>query len=201
MRTGGDGADIRSDLRDILLDSLEEGTVRWAHKITDISATNDDNYEITFQSQPTITTSILVGADGAFSRVRPLLHSTSPTYTGLTMYDLQIVPADHTPDLASFIGKGTCMILQDGKGLIPQMNSGGRCRVYAAVYSTDDTRMDLPTNGKKEVIKQMYTGWDERCADLIMASQEESIVARRIYAYSPDLTWTSDLSGVTIIGE
>lgn len=180
-------ADPRTDLRNTLIESLAEGTIQWDHKITEITAIDNDTYEINFTSQPSTITSLLIGADGAWSKVRPLLHSVKPRYTGLTMYDLQIPAENVTSELQAFIGKGTCMILQDQKGLIPQMNSGGKCRAYAAVFDSndgDDRRGGkLPESGKKEWVRDLYAGWDERCGQLVDAAEEESIVERKIWAF------------------
>ena len=186
-----------------MIDSLLPGTIEWDHKITQITALSNDIYEIHFAAQPPITTHLLIGADGAWSKVRRLLHSIDPHYTGLTMFDLQIPAEKLTDDLRAFIGSGTCMILDGGKGLIPQMNAGGRCRAYAAVFDKEKKVGDplMPETGGKSWVKRLYEGWDPRCLDLIESADEESIVERKIWAVDPDLTWESDLTGVTIIGQ
>lgn len=204
------------DLRQVLIDSLRPGTIRWGHKISRVIAIDNDTYELHFTfttfdpstgtgsaTPASIRTDILIGADGAWSKVRPLLHDTKPHYTGVTMYDLQIAAADLSPELRAFVGKGTCMILEGGKGLIPQMNSGGKCRVYATVYDLSGSGLGdtLPAVGKKEWICGLYDGWDARCHALIRAADEETIVERKIVAVNQDLAWESELSGVTIIGE
>ena len=195
----------RTDLRNILLDSLAPGTVKWGHRVTEVKALSPDSYEISFQSQPAVRASLLVGADGAFSRVRPLIHLTQPVYTGVTMYDLQISPYNLTPSLKALIGNGTCIALDDGKGLFPQMNSGGRCRVYAAIsaHAIISNEEPWPEAGKRrQWLIKLCEDWDERYKELIMASDEETATPRRIYAFDPAFKWTgSETTGVTIIGE
>lgn len=119
------------------------------------------------------------------------------------MFDLQISADSLTDEIRAFIGSGTCMILDGGKGLIPQMNAGGKCRAYAAVF--DDTKQAgdalMPVQGAKAWVKGLYEGWDERCGELVDMADEETIVQRKIWAVNADLTWDSDLTGVTIIGQ
>lgn len=63
----------RGDLRDLLLDALPEGTVRWGSKVTDAVPLDGGRHRVTLADGTTFTTDLLVGADGAWSRIRPLL--------------------------------------------------------------------------------------------------------------------------------
>lgn len=195
----------RTDLRNILLDSLAPGTVKWDHRVSEVKVLSPDTYEISFKSQPAVRTSLLIGADGTFSRVRPLIHSTQPAYTGVTMYDFQISPSNLTPSLKALIGNGTCIVLSDGKGLFPQMNSGGRCRVYAAISAHAKISNEEPwpeAGQRRQWLIKLYEDWDERYKELIMAADEETATPRRIYAFDPEFQWhSSETTGVTIIGE
>ncbi|KJA22818.1 hypothetical protein HYPSUDRAFT_40598 [Hypholoma sublateritium FD-334 SS-4] len=195
----------RTDLRNILFDSLAPDTVKWDHRVSEVKALSPDTYEISFTSQPPVRTSLLIGADGAFSRVRPLIHSTQPAYTGVTMYDLQISPSNLTSSLKTLIGNGTCIVLSDGKGLFPQMNSGGRCRVYAAISAHAKISNEEPwpeAGQRRQWLIKLYEDWDERYKELIMAADEETAAPRRIYAFDPESKWdASGATGVTIIGD
>ncbi|MGW5950526.1 FAD-dependent oxidoreductase, partial [Streptomyces celluloflavus] len=67
--TGGRPEVQRGELRQILLDSLPAGTVRWGHKAVGARALGEGRHEVTFANGTTAVTSLLVGADGAWSRV------------------------------------------------------------------------------------------------------------------------------------
>jgi 2-polyprenyl-6-methoxyphenol hydroxylase-like FAD-dependent oxidoreductase len=197
---------LRGDLRELELGSLKPGTVKWGHGLRSCVALDNDTYELTFLDETIdpVKTSILIGADGSFSRVRMILHDIKPTYSGVTMYDLSVPVERMTPELRSFVGSGSCFILNEGSAILPQMNSGGRCKVYAAVQRPAEwiDAHPLPEEGKRKWIAGMYAGWCDALAEkLIMAADEETVVARRIYGFQPGLKWDSDLSGATVIGK
>src|SRR4051794_8625583 len=53
----------RPRLRQILLDSLPEGTIKWGKKVTEVRALGGGRHELTFADGETVTTNVLVGAD------------------------------------------------------------------------------------------------------------------------------------------
>ena len=72
--TGGRPEVPRGELRRILLESLPAGAVRWGHKLTNGGSDwATGGTMLTFADGSTVTTQLLVGADGAWSKVRPLL--------------------------------------------------------------------------------------------------------------------------------
>ncbi|ORX36224.1 hypothetical protein BD324DRAFT_591423 [Kockovaella imperatae] len=193
----------RGMLRDLLLGSLEPGTIQWNHGVGSTRVIDNDTYEVTFLDGTSITTNILIGADGTFSRVRPLLHSTKPTYNGISLYDMLIPESSMTPSIREFVGSGMCIVLGDGKAFIPQMNSAGKCKVYAELKCDEKwlEQNKLPETGKREWINKLYPGWTKGVEECIMAVDESTITPRRLYAFDSKFRWSSDLSGVTIMGD
>ncbi|HSD36324.1 MAG TPA: hypothetical protein VLC92_02380 [Rhodocyclaceae bacterium] len=71
--TGGRPEVSRGQLRRMLLKSLPATTVRWGHKVRTVTSLGGGRHELSFANGTTVQTMLLIGADGAWSKVRPLL--------------------------------------------------------------------------------------------------------------------------------
>ena len=124
----------RGELRRILLESLPSGTVRWGHKLQTIEAVEGGRHKLTFASGTSTTTDLLVGADGAWSKVRPLLSSAQPVYTGLTYVETFLHDSDTRHRTAALVvGGGSLFALSTGKGMIAHREPNGVVLTYVAL--------------------------------------------------------------------
>lgn len=191
----------RADLRDLLLDSLPEDAVRWGHAFT-----SADNGLLRFADGGSATYDLLVGADGANSRVRALLTDARPTHIGQNVVELGIPDIDHThPDLAAMIGRGNYWVLGNGLSLAAQRNGDGRVRIGLSFYHTDEDwfatsgiPFDDPAAARARLI-DLLAGWDPRFTALIAAC-DDTVVPRPITALPVGLTWPSR-PDVTLLGD
>ncbi|MFI9449112.1 FAD-dependent oxidoreductase [Amycolatopsis sp. NPDC052450] len=191
----------RADLRDLLLDSLPEGTVRWG-----LAFASADGGVVTFVDGSTAACDLLVGADGANSRVRALLTDARPVHLGHNLVELCISDIDRThPDLAELVGRGTYWALGDGKSLAAQRNGDGRVRVGLSFYNTAEDWLatsgipfDDPAAARTRLIEEL-DGWDARFTALIEAC-DDTVVPRPIAALPAGLTWQAN-PGVTLVGD
>ncbi|MBB5873647.1 2-polyprenyl-6-methoxyphenol hydroxylase-like FAD-dependent oxidoreductase [Allocatelliglobosispora scoriae] len=191
----------RADLRNLLLDSLPEHAVRWGHGVE-----RADGGLLRFADGSSAPYDLLVGADGANSRVRPLLTDARPVHTGQNAVELCIPDIDRThPDLAAMVGRGNYWVLGDGQSLSAQRNGDGRVRVYLSFYrtaedwfATSGIPFDDPAVARARLI-ELFNGWDPRFIALIAAC-EDMIVPRSITTLPVGLTWPST-PGVTLLGD
>lgn len=72
----------RTVLRDLLLRSMPTGTLAWGRKLSTASRSGTGQTELTFADGSTTSADLVVGADGGWSRVRPLLSSAGRSTAG-----------------------------------------------------------------------------------------------------------------------
>jgi 2-polyprenyl-6-methoxyphenol hydroxylase-like FAD-dependent oxidoreductase len=103
----------RPKLRQILHESLLENTVVWRHKLTHIERkdNNDASNTVTlhFANQPSRTGfDLVVGADGAWSKVTPVLSPTKPYYLGISGHAFVISDAKNScPQECDLVDRGS----------------------------------------------------------------------------------------------
>ena len=84
----------------------------------------------------------MVGADGAFSKVRPYLANVDVEYNGISMVELNVEDVyNQYPDLAEFNKHGKMMAFGDHKAILGQVNGDGRIKVYMS-YQMDYDEFD-----------------------------------------------------------
>jgi len=184
----------RKVLRDLLLDALAPDTVRWGHRLRDIGLDPDGRRRLHFDGQPSQAFDLVVGADGAWSRVRRALTGVQPDDTGIVFVELRIDDVDtQHPRLARLVGRGTMFALHGGQGLIAQRNGGGQLRIYAALPAA------APAGITRAWLLERFTGWAP--ALLALVTQADAIAAvRPIVALPPGTGWPSAM-GLTLVGD
>lgn len=193
----------RADLRNLLLDSLPEDVVRWGHAFT---SADNDNGLLHFADGSSAPYDLLVGADGAQSRVRALLTDARPTHIGQNVVEIGIPDIDRThPDLAAMVGRGNYWVLGNGLSLAAQRNGDGRVRIGLSFYNTAEDwfatsgiPFDDPAAARARLI-ELLPGWDSRFTALIAAC-DDTVVPRSITTLPVGLTWPST-PGVTLVGD
>lgn len=154
---------LRGELRRILLDSLPVGTVRWGHKVSGVRALGEGRHEVTFADGTAVTTSLLVGADGAWSRVRPLLSGAAPEHTGKSYIETYLYDADtRHPAVAKAVGGGSLFALAPGKGIQAHRESGGTLHTYVALSRPREWFADIDFTDSvtaAERITREFDGW------------------------------------------
>lgn len=132
----------RNNISRLFLSVLpEEGgrAIRYGHKL--LSAARDDaTGEIALEfsnadgNTVTETCDLVVGADGAWSRIRPLLTPARPDLTELSYLQLYVkhITAKH-PAISERVGKGTMMALGNRHGLGTQRGTQDAMQMYVFV--------------------------------------------------------------------
>ncbi|WP_129311501.1 NAD(P)/FAD-dependent oxidoreductase [Streptomyces sp. L2] len=200
---GGRPEVLRGDLRRILLDSLPEGTVRWGHKVTGARTLGDGRHELAFADGSTATGGLLVGADGAWSRVRPLLSDARPEYAGTLSVETYLYDVDERhPATAAAVGAGAMFALAPEKGIVAHREAGNVLHAYVNVFRSAEwaAGIDFGDAGAARArIAAEFGGWAPYLTALI-TDGETPPVARMIHTLPDGHRWDR-VPGVTLLGD
>ncbi|MCR6482691.1 FAD-dependent monooxygenase [Amycolatopsis sp. OK19-0408] len=188
----------RGQLRGLLLDALSPGTVRWGRPITAAAPGS-----LTFGDGSTADFELVVGADGAWSRVRRTLTGVRPEYSGVTFVEFGLDDADRRhPELAALAGQGTMVTKVDGRALFAQRTSSGHIRCYAVFYAPEDwaTGLDFAdTEAVRANLLTRFAGWHPDVLRLLR-DQDGAFTHRPLHVLPVPHAWTHT-PGVTLLGD
>ena len=201
--TGGRPEVLRGDLRQILLDSLPDGTIEWGRKVSSAVSLGDGRHELTFDDGTTVTTDLLVGADGAWSKIRPLLSDATPEYVGTVFIETYLHDVDERhPATADVVGGGALYALAPGKGITAHRESGGVIHTYVQLNRPAEWIASIDFTDAAASIARVaaeFDGWAPELTALITAG-ETALISRPIHALPSDHQW-DHVPGVTLLGD
>ncbi|MEU8699294.1 NAD(P)/FAD-dependent oxidoreductase [Streptomyces sp. NPDC048680] len=189
----------RGQLRDLLLGPLD---VQWGRDVTRVVPGTRDGALVRFADGRQEAFDLVVGADGAWSRIRPALSSVTPHYTGVTYVETSLDDIDtRHPDLARLVGDGSLAVFGVNRALVAQRNSGGHVKAYAQFRAPLDWHADLDLADVEAVrssLLALFDGWAAPVLDLLRRGT--AFVHRPLYVLPVSHTWVH-VSGVTLLGD
>jgi 2-polyprenyl-6-methoxyphenol hydroxylase-like FAD-dependent oxidoreductase len=202
---GGEGGRPEIDrtaLRDLLIASLDPGTIAWGHKVATVSPLDGGRHELTFAGGGGTSVDLLVGADGTWSKVRPLLSDAKPEYCDISYLELRLSDVDERhPDSAALVGPGLMFALSDNKAMMA--HGGGHIHLGASLRVPQDWTLsrgvdwsDVPA--ARGALLEEFADWSTELKDLIRNC--DTIIPRLIYALPTGHSWAR-IQGVTLLGD
>jgi len=194
----------RKDLRRIFLDSLPAGMIRWGGKVVQVQRPRIGRPRATFEDGHEVTADLLIGADGANSRCRPLLCDATPQYLGVTLLEAHIYdPANTSPHSAALVGHGSLFALNDEKGVL------GHCDTYGDLHlnfglkvdeSWADRAIDFSdSDAVRALLHETFADWHPDFHAMI-TDLEPPFIPRPLRTLPIGLTW-EPVPGVTLLGD
>ena len=201
--TGGRPEVPRGQLRRILLESLPTGTVRWDRKVSGVTSLGGGRHEVRFADGTTAKAELLVGADGAWSKVRPLLSAAQPAYVGTTFVETYLHDADvRHPASAQAVGGGALFAMEPGQGVFAHREPDGVLHSYVAVTKRADWVAGIdfsdPVAARAHVAAE-FAGWAPALTALITDGETDP-VPRPIHSLPLEHRWDR-VAGVTLLGD
>jgi len=201
--TGGRPEVPRGALRQILLDSLPTNTLRWGHKLREASAIGGGQHLLTFVNGASVTTDLLIGADGAWSKVRALVSDATPEYTGATFIETYLFDGDNRhPASAKAVGDGAFFAVAPGKGILAHREPDGTLHTYVELNKPKSWIENIDFSNPKTALASVANEFDGWAPELLamITDGETKPVPRPIYALPVDHKWNR-IPGVTLVGD
>jgi 2-polyprenyl-6-methoxyphenol hydroxylase-like FAD-dependent oxidoreductase len=195
----------RTLLRTLLIGSLPPGIIQWGRRLRTVEPLEDGRYRLDFTDGSHEDYDFIVGSDGAWSKVRPLVSNAVPEYSGVTFVETGFDHADTDhPQIARLVGRGKMFALGESKGILSQRNGNSHIRAYFAFRVAEnwirECGIDFASTEKTRArLLARFDGW----APGLRAFVEDSdnwFVPRALYALPSGHSWPSR-PGVTLLGD
>ena len=194
----------RGPLRDIMLNSLQPGTVVWDSQFVSLEQGNGI-VELKFKNGTHATADIVIAADGANSKIRPYITPIKPFFAGITAIEGVVYnSAEATPRVHELLNGGKIFALNDAKTLIVSSKGDGSLMFYPGFKTTENWVKDsgIDFGDKAQVLawfKQEFAGWDNVWTELF-ENASTPFIARPQYCMPLDQTWQA-LPNITMLGD
>lgn len=161
----------RNDLRQLLLDSLMEGTVVWGRKFTDLKA-DDGKWILQFENEADAIADFVIGANGGMSKARKYVTDAEIEYTGTLIIQGEVFePEVSCPEFYDLCDDNILMIAKDGNLLVANSKNGSVLS-YNVMFEMPDTNA-LKADDKESIIKFLsnrLSGWEQVYKQLFTAT-------------------------------
>jgi 2-polyprenyl-6-methoxyphenol hydroxylase-like FAD-dependent oxidoreductase len=194
----------RGPLQNILLDSLQPGTVVWDSHITGLNK-QGDAWQVEFKNGTTIAADIVIAADGANSKIRPYITPIKPFYAGITVVEGAVYhSAKATPKIHELLNGGKIFAMNDEKTLIVSSKGDGSLVFYTGCKTDENwvRNCGIDFTDKAQVLswfKNEFAGWDNLWLELF-ENASDNFTLRPQYCMPLDQTWEAQ-PNITMLGD
>jgi len=194
----------RGPLREILLSSLKPDTVVWDSRIVSIEPIRDA-WKLVFENGSTTLADLVIGADGANSKIRPFVTDIKPFWTGITMVEGSIKDAEKTaPIIHKLLKGGKIFAFGNEKTLIVSSKGDGSFGFATACKTSEfwykESGIDFTDNTQVLAwFKKEFSEWGRIWWELF-SNEKTLFIPRPQYCMPLDQKWEAK-SNITLIGD
>lgn len=192
----------RERLKTLLLDSVEPSWIKWGKHLRSVTEGGMLNFDDNSSAGPF---DLIVGAEGAWSKVARMVTEVRPTYSGIAGLACVISrPNEEHPALSKLVGRGSYFALSDAKAIIAQRMGDETLKVTAWLREDEDYPAKLigewGSNEEKlkEKILEHYHDWVPELRQLVEVSTQ--FQAWPLHELPVDHHW-EHINGFTLIGD
>jgi 2-polyprenyl-6-methoxyphenol hydroxylase-like FAD-dependent oxidoreductase len=193
----------RQKLKKILVESISPKLVKWGRKLKEV--TDDGMLKFDGVDKMEGPFDLIVGADGAWSKVRARLTDIKPVYSGVSGYEMAIpYPAKTCPHVHKMVGKGSYFTTSDAMFLNSQRQGDGSLKVRSWFRCPEGVAKEvLNKEGKEKTLKlilERYHGWAPEVLEFLKQGDLETLMPWTLYELPVGTKWKHQ-KGLTLIGD
>ena len=193
----------RERLKQILLESMPEEIVRWGWHLREVTEKGMLRFDAKEKMEGPFD--LVVGADGAWSKVRAKLNAVKPAYSGVSGHEMQIMdPRKTCPHVDKMVGRGSFFGSSDCKFLNAQRIGNGGLKVRSWYTCPEgEAKEMLDKYGKQgtlEKIFERYQGWAPEMTEFFRQADLNSLKQWTLYELPVGHKW-EHIKGFTLIGD
>jgi 2-polyprenyl-6-methoxyphenol hydroxylase-like FAD-dependent oxidoreductase len=195
-------------LLQILFDNLKRENVLFGKKLDQITPSDSENgkHNLHFADGTQESNyNLIVGGDGAWSKVRTLLSDTKPAYSGISMMEVNCHDIKANKWLLDFVGVGSMFSFGEGRAVMAQRQSDGSLRTYACLRVPEDFIDTCGIDWKNiDTAREQYV--ERYLSDIgqnlkrVILDCKDSLTPRPLYELPIGFTWPHR-SGATLVGD
>ncbi|KAK7906376.1 hypothetical protein PG985_016382 [Apiospora marii] len=201
----------RLALRRLLLESLPPDIITWGKQVVKVVNRSDDATSVLHFKDGSTSSArydLVVGADGTYSVVRPLLTPHEPHYSGVGGWNMLCKQSEAArPLLTKMVNRGSLFAYSDGKVLMGQQLGSGD--LYISMWGVKpEGWMDPKVAGYdvadpaavKRALLHEFRSWAPELRELIASFDEARVWPRSLVMLPTGIKWDSR-PGVTVLGD
>ncbi|AZB29458.1 FAD-dependent oxidoreductase [Chryseobacterium balustinum] len=194
----------RGVLRKILLESLDPETIIWDSHFLSM-AKQDEGWLLHFKNKESVYADIVIGADGANSKIRPFITDIKAFYSGITMLEGNVYEAEKkVPNISKILRGGKIMAFGNEQDILMGQKANGEIGFYASFKADENWEVasGLDFSDQSEVLKWFQKEYPEWSSvwDELFENSSTPFIPRPIYCMPLDQTWNT-VKNLTIIGD
>lgn len=194
----------RGVLRKILINSLQPENIVWNSQFLSMEK-QGNGWILHFKNKESVYADIVIGADGANSKIRPYITDIKPFYSGITMLEGNVYEAEKSvPKISAILRGGKIMAFGNEKDILMGQKANNEIGFYASFKTEENwaTKSSLNFSNKTQLLewfKTNYSEWSNVWYELF-ENATTPFIPRPIYCMPLDQTWNT-LPNLTIIGD
>ena len=193
----------RKKLKEVLLESLPEGCVRWGMRLREVTEEGILRFDAKEEVEGPFD--LIVGAEGAWSKVRDKVCDVKPGYAGVCGFEMDIPHPEKTcPHVDNMVGQGMYFGSSDRKMLNAQRmgNRSIKTRTWFTCPE-GEAKETLEKYGKEKIREKLlerYADWAPEMTEFLRQADLSTLRLWHVYELPVGCKWEHK-KGFTLIGD